>query len=77
MLNKPNFLSLFLNSFNEFNKRIIDGLGLIRLFFWFQERCFELLVWCMYSISLLGESYGKSQLAKYFQNSYALESYGG
>ena len=29
------------------------------------------------SISAIGESNGKSQLAKYFQNSYALESYGG
>ena len=28
-------------------------------------------------MSAIGESNGKSQLAKYFQNSYALESYGG
>ena len=29
------------------------------------------------SISAIGESNGKSQLARYFQNSDALESYGG
>ena len=39
-----------------------------------QNAAFELLVWC--SISAIGESNGMSQLAKYFQNSYALESYG-
>ena len=29
------------------------------------------------SISAIGESIGKSQLSEYFQNFYALESYGG
>ena len=34
--------------------------------------------WCgACSISAIGESNGKSQLAKKFQNSYALASYGG
>ena len=55
-------------------ERIIDCLGLISLFFWFPERC----LWASAcSISAIGEFNGKSHLAKYFQNSYALESYGG
>ena len=56
-------------------QRIIDGLGLIRLFFWFPVRCF----WASSVVHVVsnGESNGKSQLAKYFPNSYALESYGG
>ena len=34
--------------------------------------------WCnACSISAIVESNGKSQVAKYFQNSYALERYGG
>ena len=34
--------------------------------------------WCgALSISAIGESHDKSKLAKYFQNSYALESFGG
>ena len=41
-------------------------------------RTLLLSFWCgACSISAIGESNGKSQLAKYFQNSYALESYGG
>ena len=57
--------------------RIIDGLGLIRLFFLI-PRTLLLSFWCdACSISAIGESNGKSQLGKYFQNSYALERYGG
>ena len=41
-----------------------------------QNAAFELLLWSC-SINEIGGSNGKSQLAKYFQNSYALESYGG
>ena len=42
------------------------------------SRTLLLSVWCdACSISAIGESHGKSQLAKYFQNSYALERYGG
>ena len=41
-------------------------------------RMLLLSFWCgACSISTIGESNGKSQLAKYFQNSYALQSYGG
>ena len=60
----------------KFVQRIIDGLGLIRLFSDSQNAAFELLVWCI-GISAIGESKGKSQLAKYFQNSYAFERYDG
>ena len=56
---------------------IIDGLGILRLFFWFLERCFWASVVVHVSISAIGEFNGKRQLAKYFQNFYALESYGG
>ena len=48
-------------------ERIIDGLGLIRLFFLI-PRTLLLSFWCdACSISVIGESNGKSQLAKYFQ----------
>ena len=58
-------------------KRNIDGLGLINLFFLI-PRTLLMSFWCdACSVSAIGESNGKSQLAKYFQNSYALESYGG
>ena len=41
-------------------------------------RTLLLSFWCgACSINGIGGSNGKSQLAKYFQNSYALESYGG
>ena len=41
-------------------------------------RTLHLSFWCgACSISAIVESNGKSQLAKYFPNSYALESYGG
>ena len=41
-------------------------------------RALLLSFWCDTSrISAIDESNGRSQLAKYFQNSYALEIYGG
>ena len=55
---------------NGHSERIIDGLDLIRLLFWFPDFWSDAC-----SISAIGESNGKSKLAKYFQNSYALERY--
>ena len=41
-------------------------------------RTLLLSFWCgACSISAIRESNGKSQLAKYFQNSYSFDSYGG
>ena len=41
-------------------------------------RTLLLSFWCdAFSISVICESNGKSQIAKYSQNSYALETYGG
>ena len=58
-------------------KRIIDGFGLIRLFFLI-PRTQVFNFWCdACSISAIGESNVKSQLAKYFQNSYALRDMAG
>ena len=51
----------------ELQQRIIDGLGLMRLFFGF-HRTLLLSFWCdACSISAKGESNGKGQLAFFFK----------
>ena len=61
---------------NYYNKGSLTVWALYAYFSDSQNAAFELLLWSC-SINEIGGSNGKSQLAKYFQNSYALESYGG